>query len=354
MNGDALNGAEEGPPIETSKNDKAARGKQVVGTLVTLAISAAFVWWVIRDMEDPREVLDHLSPAATWPLLVVFPLGVLSHVMRAQRWRRFIAEPVPLFYAFGSLMIGYAVNGIIPRGGEVARLVNMNRMTRVSFSQLMTTLLVERLLDVVVLFGLLGIGLLLEGERLREKFPEIMNLAPLFVLIVLVGVAVLGAMAAAPRQVLALTRRCTARLPRKVSRRLISLVEQAGLGLAFARSPLRLFQVTLETVAIWGSLLCCYVLALTAYGFFETLSWAGSTVFYGVTNLSVFVPTTGAIGAFHRFGQDALVKLYDKDPAISLAFVTILHLIAYYVIPMILGLVLWLAQPFYRRREPAR
>jgi glycosyltransferase 2 family protein len=325
--------------------------KTIIGIGIPVTFSVLLMIWVVRDLEDPSRVWESFLGAAFLPLLAVIPLDLASHFLRALRWRRFIGGRVSIYYSFSSLMIGYAINGLVPRGGEIARVVNMNRMTGVPVAQLLATLVAERLLDLLSLLALIGMSVFLEGEYLAGKFPALSQIAPWGLGIVSVGFASLFVLAFAPEFVGNILGRIAGVIHSKLKERVEKLVQQGARGLIFMRSPRQMAMVLVETVAIWGLLWLAFVCALHAFDLFDVVRMKGSVVTFSITSASVLVPSAGAIGAFHKLGQDALVLLYQSDAACTLAFVSVLHLIAYYVVPCGGGVLLWFGQVALRGRS---
>ncbi len=335
---------------DTAKNSWKVR-KTLFGVGVPVIVSVALIVWVFYDIDDPWQVWHAIWQASLVPLLLAIPLTCASHFLRAIRWRGFIGERVSLYYALSSLMIGYAVNGVIPRGGEIVRIVNMNRMTGVPIARLLTTLVAERLLDLLALLTMIGLSVVALGTHVSEKFPVLTNIASFGLVAVAVGMLALVLLAFFPAALSRMVGAIAGRVHEGLRDRVESIVEQGARGLSFIRSGRKLALVTIETTCIWLLLWCSYCMALYAYGLFQEIGFGGGAVSYSLTNASVLVPSAGAIGAFHRLGLDALVLLHRVDPVRALAFVTVLHLMAYYVIPVGGGVITWIGQIVLRRRE---
>ncbi len=328
-----------------------SRRQTAIGIGIPVAISAVLVIWIVRGIDDPRQVWQSMWEAAMLPLLLVIPFVVASYFLRALRWCRFIGEPVSRFYAFSSVMIGYAVNGVIPRGGEIVRIVNMNRMTGVSIARLLTTLVAERMFDLVALLGLIGLSIVTAGDRVAAKFPMLEKIAIVGLVAVIVGCIVLVLLARYPALLSRIAGRVAERIHPKLGARVEGFVEQGIQGLAFFGSWKQVAAVFVETLGIWLLLWSAFAAALIAYGLFQQVGLQGSVVTFSITNAGFLVPSAGAIGAFHKLGLDSLVLLYQADPARSLAFVTVLHLLAIYLVPVGGGMLTWALQTTLRRKE---
>ncbi|MCP4678115.1 MAG: flippase-like domain-containing protein [Deltaproteobacteria bacterium] len=307
--------------------------------------------WIIRGIDDPRQVWQSMWEAAMLPLLLVIPLVVASYFLRAVRWCRFIGEPVSRFYAFSSVLIGYAVNGVIPRGGEVVRIVNMNRTTGISIARLLTTLVAERMFDLLALLGLIGLSVMTAGDRVAAEFQALEKIALVGLASVAVGCIALVLLARYPTLLSRISGRVAQKIHPKLGARVEEFTEQGIRGLAFLRSWKQVAAVFVETLGIWFLLWSAFAAALFAYGLFQQVELQGSVVTFSITNAGFLVPSAGAIGAFHKLGLDSLVLLYQTDPAGSLAFVTVLHLLAIYLVPVGGGVLTWIVQSMLRRKE---
>ena len=102
-------------------------------------------------------------------LSVIF--GILSHVSRAYRWN-FMLEPLgykpKVLNNFMAVYVAYIMNLLIPRSGEVSRAVVVNKYEGVPFDKAFGTIISERVIDVVFLFGFTAIAFVLQFEKLSQ------------------------------------------------------------------------------------------------------------------------------------------------------------------------------------------
>lgn len=110
-----------------------------------------------------------------WPRLngiyvaALCALIVLSHVLRALRWRQLFTEVKNhprLWTSFISLMAGYLANLIPPRAGEVIRAALLARFEKIPVERVFGTVLSERAVDVITLMVLFVPPVLLSGNEL--------------------------------------------------------------------------------------------------------------------------------------------------------------------------------------------
>lgn len=91
-------------------------------------------------------------------------IGIASHISRAYRWK-YNLEPLgyktPLINRYHAIMIGYVVNLTIPRAGEASRSAMLYRSNGVPFATSFGTIIAERVIDLVVLIGIMMLTILL-------------------------------------------------------------------------------------------------------------------------------------------------------------------------------------------------
>lgn len=114
-------------------------------------------------------------------LSVVFSL--LSHISRAYRWS-FMLEPLgykpKLLNNFMAVYVAYIMNIFIPKSGEVSRAVIINKYENVPFDKAFGTIISERVVDVLFLFGFTAIALLLQFDKLSEFLLNILPINTIY------------------------------------------------------------------------------------------------------------------------------------------------------------------------------
>jgi uncharacterized protein (TIRG00374 family) len=343
----------ETPAGERTRPRGPSRIKRACKIGLPILISLVLVAWILHAMEDPEAVWESLKTASPAPLIAIIPLSLLSHFIRGWRWRRFIGQPVSAFYAFTSVMIGYAVNDVLPRVGELARVINMNRLTRVPVARLLTTLLAERILDVIVLALLLGLSFVLEGERIARKFPALAGAGPKAMAAALAALAGLFVLAFAADFLRRFFGRLVRRFHEGLASKVEALIRQGGEGLAFLKRPGQAIPILFETLGIWLLYWYTFILGLAAFGLMDEIGYRGGTVAFSVTCSSVLVPAMGAIGAYHAFGIECLTGFFDIDESRAYACIFAIHALLFYVVGGLFGVLAWALQGWMHGRAPA-
>lgn len=275
----------------------------------------------------------------TW-LLPLIGVVLLSHWIRAWRWR-ILLETLPAEssqqprgtvstgQAFASVMIGYMVNYAAPRLGEVARTANLATREKLQFSSVLGTVVVERILDVIVLFlALASIPLLFINQlpSINELFiaPLVaqMGRIPVIALLTLaVGVAMLVVFAYRRllRRESALQRFWVARIQP------VMLSFKAGL-LTLLRTRRRLALV-FSTCAMWFCYLLMAYLPLEILGMVDRfhLSLLDGWGIMIIGSLGVVVPSPGGTGSYHYITRETLTRLFSVDPTSAATYAVLTH-----------------------------
>jgi len=145
----------------------------VIKILFFLAIGVFFIWLFLRQLslEQKREIWQSFITANySWVILSIF-IGILSHVVRAYRWR-ILMEPMgyhpKISNTFFAVMIGYLANMALPRLGEVTRCGVMNKYEKIPINKAIGTVIVERSIDMVVFLLLFFINLFIFFDELHH------------------------------------------------------------------------------------------------------------------------------------------------------------------------------------------
>lgn len=137
--------------------------------LFFLALGAAFVWLSVKDITatDWEHIKYSLVHARHWLIIPVLGLLLLSHYVRALRWK-ILMEPMgyhpTTFNVFSAVMIGYLVNAGVPRLGEVVKCTMLSRYEKIRADKLVGTIVTERAIDMVCLIIVFLAALLFQGH----------------------------------------------------------------------------------------------------------------------------------------------------------------------------------------------
>jgi uncharacterized protein (TIRG00374 family) len=296
-------------------------------TLVVAAVTVALLGWFFRQA-DLSQVWGEIRNAEPWALLLLLASTGLTYVLRAIRWQ-FLLRPIGptrLSQAFRTTVIGFAANTVLPaRIGEVVRPYLLARREGLSVPATFTTIILERLLDLVTVLVLLGLFVVFFDPGLDRVNAAVYRGVKLGGLFGALGSAVVLLMLALNAVRPALTHRivdaCLRPLPGGLRGRLAGLIYGLLDGLAVTRDPVRLAQAIALSFPLWLSIAAGIWLVTAA--FHMTIPFTGSFLIVALLTVGVSVPTPGAVGGFHEFFRIGTAVFYgvDNDRAVGAALV---------------------------------
>ena len=110
-------------------------------------------------------------------------LTFISHVLRAYRWS-FMLESLgyypKILNNFMAVNVAYIMNIFIPKSGEVSRAVIINKYENIPFDKAFGTIISERAVDVLILFGFTAIALMLQFDLLFTFLTDLIQPSKLY------------------------------------------------------------------------------------------------------------------------------------------------------------------------------
>lgn len=314
--------------------------------LVFFGLAFGLIWWQYRrlspaDLEQISVAFEQVK-GRMWLLFPITIVGFLSHLFRALRWKLLLA-PLHLrpstFNITGAVLIGYLVNLLLPRMGEVARCTVLARYEKEPADKIIGTIVAERSFDLVclILVSMLAFAIQVDVVRgyvgaLLAKLSEKSG-------------ALLGALGILAGLVILLVF-----IYRKGKNSKIGgFIAGIGSGISAIWKMQRRGLFLLYTLLIWT----CY-LGLIYIGFLSMdatmvldLKAALSVLVFGSLGMIV---TPGGLGAYPIAVQEVLTQLYAVAPAMGLAFGWVSWLVQTLLI-LVLGLLSLLFLPMYNRES---
>jgi uncharacterized protein (TIRG00374 family) len=294
--------------------------------VIGFAVTALLLAWALHDV-DPRAVAGHLRRADPLLLAAAIALATATFPLRTIRWRVMLRDPVGQPFAWTPLWhataVGFMANNLLPaRAGEFARAYVAKRLLPVRFTTALGSIGIERVLDGLVMVGLLGAAIAAPsfprhatvGGALLSRVAGIG--AVLFV--AMLGVAFLVAHRPAPWIAFA-TRALRAVLPPPVAARGIHLLDGVVGGLAVLRNPARLAAVVAWSLVLWLVNGLSFVVCFRALGL--AIPWEAGWLLQGLIGFGVALPSSpGFFGPFEAVTR-ATLALYGigADQAASYA-----------------------------------
>ena len=300
---------------------------RVIGGALSLIFIAITISQV--DLGEFATALGQGQYAWVVPAALVTAVG---YVLRGARWNQIVGRGgfASRWDSYSALLIGFAANNVFPlRLGEVVRAYVAARHSSRRKTFFLATIVVERILDGIVLVGILALASYLTplpaGGREIQLLVTILFASAAFAVWML---------ARAESHSLALLRWLLRAAPARVARGLDVRLQSFLAGFAQLRRPADLARLLLFSVLIWCCELTSYALIIHAFGvtFSGLTALAAPAVLLAAVNFSTMIPSApGYVGVFHLTGVAALA-IFGVSKESALAIATVSHAIQYLLV----------------------
>lgn len=300
--------------------------------LIGIGISAVCLFLAFRGVHLDQVGAALRAASYGW-LVPAVALIVGSLMARAVRWRLLFYPGSHLRYrsVFGSMNAGYLVNTILPaRLGEVVRAVMLSRLEGVRTPHALSTVVVERVLDMLTTIAVLG--LLIPFVPLPEGSTAPLLIATALAVAALIVIAVAGAN---PHWAHALTRLVSDRLPERWAVRVHSLLDSVLDGCAVLSTPRVAAALAAYSLGIWLIIALAFYCVL--FAFHLRLPPTAPMFVLALVSLSFIVPSSpGHVGVFQLVAVRALEIGFGVDATVALSYAIIAQLVSF-APPTLLG-----------------
>lgn len=315
--------------IELYSKLKNSKTRKIINLVVSFALLIFLVYLSLKGL-DLASLGKFILSANYWWVLLSVPIGLLSHWVRALRWKTMlkpISNPNSTWNLFSSVMAGYAVNNIIPRGGELLRPYYYSKREKISFTMTFATIIVERFIDLISLLLVFVLAYFFFRQQLKVALPNlhIENIIYPTILIIIIGV-----LSFYKRWIDFLLTKLVRPISKKIFKRLNELFDKFFLGLTVIKQPSQYIQLAFESLLIWFLYTLPLYLMFFSFSFAKTynLGFDDAILLIIISGIGYTIaPTPGAIGFYHFLIQNALNKLYGISMEEALAYATVTHAI---------------------------
>ena len=152
--------------------------RQIIQFTLFLALGLFLLWYTTASLskEEVQKVEELVLKAN---LSYIFPcIGalLLSHYIRAVRWKMMLDElgPQPgITNVFLSVLIGYFLNLVFPRLGEIAKCTLLGKYEKMPVDKLIGTIVAERFLDLICLIIVIFLTIVTQFEQVGAYAKEL-------------------------------------------------------------------------------------------------------------------------------------------------------------------------------------
>lgn len=307
--------------------------KKILSYLLPFVLMVVFLYFAFRNVNfvDVVEIIKHIS--FFW-YVVYLLVWFLSHLARAFRWRIIIhsvKEKTNITNLFGAIMVGYGVNCVIPRLGELYRGLFLGRWEDISRSSMVGTIVLERVIDILVLGFSVLISVAIFPGNLYQEVTWLQSTVYIGFILIFVLIAFLFALVKFKENFYNAILKIVGKFSGKIADGLGRIFHLLTDGFASLKGTRNFISVVLLSATIM------FLYGLTAYvGFFilhmediQDVSFAMAWIVMTISAFGVIIPTPGATGSYHLIVIFVLVNIFNFNNDISGAYALITHTTTY-------------------------
>ena len=307
--------------------------------------------YLLRDY-DFLDILKKFRQLNYGWLSLALILLLSSHWVRAYRWKTMLEAlgyKVSTRSTFYSLMVGYLINLLIPRMGEISRCGFLRKSDGVPFSKSFGTVVSERILDVLLLAASIMLMLFLESQKLYnyfygiflEKIESVNSLIIPAISLLIVGLLAAFVILKNLKKVIGENRFL------KLKSKLRELIDGL-LSIRKVKSPMAFVA---QTLLIWIFYFLMTYIMIVAFPSTQNLGLLAGFTTFVIGGIGMAAPIQGGIGTYHLMTSGALA-FYEIDKEAGITFATLVH--AFFTITVLVIGAASLLLGSFKKRSDAR
>ncbi|MBQ7468316.1 MAG: flippase-like domain-containing protein [Bacteroidales bacterium] len=294
-------------------------------------LAVALLWLSFREV-DWDKFVDGLKNCDWQYVFLSMLIGIYAIWVRSRRWRETLLPTDPSITritTFNAMNIGYMVNMVIPRGGELARCGLITRHSArdkdgnrlASFDKVIGTILVDRVWDIVVMLLVIAVVIFAFKERWGEFFTDKLGTANFSSTgIVLIAIALVVAILA-----LCYFLRNKNKFFGKIWGFVAGILSGVKSSFKLESWPRFLMFTLLLWMSYWATSATALI-ALSGSGLgFEALGPIDALFLMAVGTISSIIPVPGGFGAYHYMITMSLSTIYDIPVETGMIFAVLSH-----------------------------
>ncbi len=319
--------------MTSDKKSKFGKIGSIVNYGISIILTIVFLYIAFYDV-DFSEVLLIVSHANLFWVFVFIVITMLGHYVRALRWKYILNSVKPdtsMKNLFGALMVGYGVNCVTPKLGEVTRAVLIGKWEGLSRSSMFGTVILERIIDIISMGSSIVIALFLTSVSLSEKFPWLITSLYITAVIILLSIVLLYLILLSKENFSKVIIKIVGKFSQKLAERAAYIFTMLIEGFSSLKGSKNYFWTFFLTVAIillyaFGSYAGLLMLNMQNI---KPVTFGMGWIIMSISAIGVMLPTPGSTGSYHTLAKSTLVLIFGFGETISAAYAFLTHIIGY-------------------------
>ncbi len=307
--------------------------KKFIKLALGIVLTTLFLWLVFRriSLAEIKAAFSNTKPLLLVAAVFFFYIG---YSCRIERWRLMLNRDNPKLgwrNCAGPLMASVATNNLLPfRTGDLLRAFGFNRRLGISAATSATTLVVERLLDLLMVATFLGIALAYFGM----ESSSFIGVGGTFIIAGVIIVLFLLLFSSLFKPISLWSGRYVAKLSPKLSEKLLSEIHKVFSAMEHMTRGYTMLKLISWSMLAWlseGFVFWLSALALPSIHY-PLAAWMALPI---GTLVTVIPSTPGYVGTFDFFTAHAMIIL-GNTPTAATAYALLVHVLLW-LPPTIIG-----------------
>lgn len=292
--------------------------------MLSLLLAAVLLWAAFRGA-NIKEVINILSGVSYFWIAAFIACTLFSHLIRAVRWKiilNSVKKDISIGNLFGSLMVGYGVNTVVPRLGEIARAVTIAKWENLSRSSMLGAVIVERVIDMIALSIAVLISVFIWSENLYEQLPWLASALYIMTALIILGITGLIVAVMAKDRFIKIINAAVGKVSNKAAEKISGIFNMLAEGFGSLRGTANYINTIWLTAALTvsyalGSYIAFYIFNLQDNSY---VSFGTAWILYSISSFGIIIPTPGGAGSYHAIVKSILVILFSFNEEVSVAY----------------------------------
>ena len=301
------------------------------GLSIILAIVFLYIAFYKVDFSEVLTIVSHAN--IIW-VIVFIMITMLGHYLRAVRWKYILNSVKPntsMKNLFGSLMVGYGVNCVTPKLGEVTRAVLIGKWENLSRSSMFGTVILERIIDIISLGVSVIVALFLTSVSLSEKFPWLITSLYIMAAVIILSIVMLTLILRSKEKFSDFIIKFIGKISHKFAEKIAYIFTMLAEGFASLKGTKNYFWTIFWTISIiflyaYGSYVGMLMLDMQN---FQSITFGMGWIIMSISAIGIIIPTPGSTGSYHTLAKSTLVLIFGFGETISVAYAFLTHIIGY-------------------------
>lgn len=300
--------------------------------IIGLIIACVYLWLLLHNV-NWAEFANSIAKIYWLPVAGVGFAAIVSQYFRVLRWSILLSpiKKVGIKELFAINGVGFLTVNLLPfRIGEVTRPLLLKKRQKVSFANAFATVVVERVLDVVCLAVVFGIGIVGLSNTSNPSYVHVAHYARITALVGIMALIGFVVLISVQKNYAAKSFEWMASIfPEKIENQIKSMLHNFFEVISNVPGGKNILLITFYSIGVWGASAVAFYLTFRAFDL--DLPWSAMFMVMGMATIGASIPIApGSLGTYQMAIQPAL-SLYLISPSIGVAYAIVTNVLNFFI-----------------------